>query len=110
MGSRFEHRFAITIGYTEASATVTIDGDLDRASVTEFESATRTLIGSVPLVVIDVRAATLIDSAALGALIKLHRHADDVSGRLEILTGPPYQQVLFDTAGLSNYLDVRQTD
>lgn len=109
MGSRYEHRFAMTVGYDDDRAFITVDGDLDRASASEFEAAVLVLIGSTPCVTVDITSATMIDSAALGAFIKLHRRAEETDDRLEIIIGPDYQQRLFDVAGLSGYLHLQQS-
>lgn len=107
--SSVDHRFRMTLDdHGDRDVEIVVRGDFDRAGVGEFEdAATRRLEGG-SRVTADITGVSLIDSAALAALVRLHRLSADHDGRFDIAIGPAYQRRLFDIAGLSTHLNLVQ--
>ncbi len=96
----------MTVSMTNDCVTIEVVGDFDRAAVKEFEDAVRQQMARASVVVADVSGSSLIASAALAAIVRLHHSAVERDARFEVLIAPGTQQRLFDIAGLSDYLNL----
>lgn len=107
MPSRFDHRFdmAVIVGAGDV-VSIQVEGDLDRSSVSQFEQAVRNELMDHSHVVADVSAASVMESAALAALVRSHRLSEECNALFQVLIGPEYQQQLFDIAGLTQHLNL----
>jgi anti-sigma B factor antagonist len=70
-----------TLGVSEqrvgAVAVVTLHGEHDVSTVDEVRARVIAAIAAAPAVVVDLRAATFVDSSVLGALVVAHRSATE---------------------------------
>lgn len=105
MSGRFDQQCSVTVSNDGDVIVVAVAGDLDRSSSAGMADAVRTAVEAGSDVLIDVCAAQVIDSAALGELIGLHRTAVESDVSLSIAIDD-FQRRLFDIAGLSGYLDL----
>lgn len=90
---------------------VDVSGVFDATNVETFER----FVAGVPAVgvdvIVDVRATVIIDSAALGAMIRLRRAVVTDTGRgFETIICRPFQQTIFEVGGLVDHLAVRSVD
>ena len=107
MSSRFDHRFDMGVSDTaDGGVKIEVNGDVDRSSVTAFERAVLDRMAHRSSVVADVSGASMIDSAALAALVRLHETARDHDVRFEVEVGFGFQRRLFDVAGLSDHVNL----
>lgn len=107
MVARPDHEFRISTEVVAGVATFVVGGDFGRTSIPDFEDTVQRRLSERPVhVVVDVSAASIIDSAALEALLRLHDALETNGGRLTALIGQPYQRLLFDVSGLSGRIDV----
>ena len=93
-------------GPTEGSTIVRVAGDFDRSRVADFDAACTPLVERVSELVVDVSATDVIDSAALGALIRLRRDVEAGGGRLRTVVGRPFQARVMAITGLVDHLQV----
>ena len=100
--------FAIRLVVDDARsvATVEVSGDFDAARVEQFDGR----VASVPLdqraVVVDVRATTILDSAAIGALIRVadRCRANGIAHSTHV--SRPFQVDLLRITGLDEFLSM----
>lgn len=97
-------RFRGAIGQPEA--TVEVSGDFDRAQVPRFEGVVGSLPDTLTRLTVDLRCTTVLDSAALGALIRLRRNLDGRAGALTTIVDKPFQRRVMAVTGLSEHLNV----
>lgn len=108
--ARPDHDFSLSTQVLDGVATVAVGGDFGRTSIPAFERLVHRSVSDQPeRVVVDVSAASIIDSAALKALLRLHDALSANEVRLTVVIGQPYQRLLFDVSGLSERLDVGTT-
>jgi len=103
------HDFTVTIVVDDArsTATISVTGDFDAACVEHFDARVRSLVGAVRAIVVDLRASTVIDSAALGALIRLAESCAGAGPSFETVVARPFQIELLRITGLAEFLSVR---
>ena len=89
------------------SVTVVVTGDFDAAQAPEFERRTAALPASIGALAVDVSGASVIDSSALAALVRLRRRCDDAGIAFTTLVGRPFQRALMNLTGLTEVLNVR---
>ncbi len=106
MASHVEHRFRMNVSHDGGGVRIDVFGDLDSVAAPELSVEADNAFATSARVVVDLCGASIVDSAALRALIRLHRFAEEQSRRFEIVIGPRYQHVMFDTAGLSEHLHI----
>ncbi|MEO6652477.1 MAG: STAS domain-containing protein [Ilumatobacteraceae bacterium] len=93
---------------TDHGATVVVRGDFDAACVARFDERVGVLAGTQHAVSVDLCGCTIIDSAALGALIRL---ADSCrSTKFETVVAKPFQIELLRITGLDDFLSMRVRD
>ncbi len=102
--------FIMTVVVDDRLSTVTIvvAGDFDASRVEQFERRVDSLPLDLPTVDIDIRDTTILDSAALGALIRLvdRLRASGVEPRT--LIARSYQAELLEITGLTEVLAALQ--
>lgn len=84
---------------------VKVGGEFDAASVVGFENAVAKIVarpGNV--VVIDIDDVTILDSAAIGALLRLRRDLARVNSTVTLRTSRDYHRHLISITGLSEML------
>ena len=83
------------------TAEVTVGGELDIASTPDFEHVIGdALRAGVERVIIDLCGATFIDSSAVNALLRLHRHATAQQIDLIILRPHGEADRIFEICGI----------
>ena len=82
------------------TTTLALDGDLDLATVLDFETKLMQARRSADRVVVDLRNLDFLDSTGVGALISAHRDARVEDVELVILQGPPAVQRVFELSGI----------
>ena len=85
-----------------------IEGELDMATASEFESALETAFAGSAPVVVDLTGCSFLDSTALNVLVRAHRRGE---GRRLSLVVPESSDVLrvFEVTQLDRVLDVQPT-
>ncbi len=102
------HHLSIEVERERSAARLVVEGDLDRSSAGELRDLGMNLVDTCGHVTVDVVAASVIDSAALGVLIELNRAARAAGRGFDVTIGPAYQRTLFATTGLDDYIDLIQ--
>lgn len=92
------------------TAAMRVVGDFDRLQVVRFDEAAKALSLALVAFSVDLTATTIIDSAALGSLIRLRRALDVIECPLEVIVGRPFQVTVMRVGGLYEYLGVREID
>lgn len=87
-------------------ATLRISGDFDRFQVERFDQAVRDLPASIGSVAVDLTGATIIDSSALGCLVRLRNRMDVLGGRLTVSVATTFQVTVMTASGLYDHLGV----
>lgn len=86
--------------------TIALDGqiDADVAYQPYEEMAARTGEdgNGIATVILDVGEVTFADSTALGTMVRMNEHAQDVGVRLEVRNTPPRLRRLLDMTALSD--------
>lgn len=92
----------------ERVAVITLTGELDIASSESLEhelAAAR----EAPLVVVDLRGLTFIDSTGLGVLVRAHQQAKEQGRRLALVRGEGQVERLLSLTGLADELLLADT-
>lgn len=90
-----------------ATQVVTVAGEVDIFTAPEFkERIAGAIDAGREVVVVDLGAATFIDSSSLGILIAAHRRLRDRGGRLVVACGVPAVLKTFKITGLDSVLEV----
>lgn len=84
---------------------VVIRGEFDAARVDEFEQTLAGLSPSDRQVEVDLTSVTILDSAALGALLRLKQWCERNGAVLGLVAPQEYQIELFTMTGLRHLLD-----
>ncbi len=96
------------IGATVAEMKVI--GEFDRLQVIRFDQSAQALPPALVTLLVDLTATTIIDSAALGSLIRLRHALDRIGCRLDVVVGRPFQVTVMRVGGLYDFLNVREAD
>ncbi len=98
-------RVALSVGATTGEVTIAASGEFDAGSVRAFDIvASRVLDLDLVEVIVDLSDVTLLDSAAIGAIMRLRRAAGDRNAKFGLDAPHPYQQRLFEITGLQHIL------
>jgi len=106
------NNFATTFAVDSATGTVqlAVVGEFDSSTVDAFETASGRVVDLEPTAVeLDLAGADLIDSAAIGAIMRFRRALQPLPTTLKINAPLPFQQRLFEITGLSFILDTEAT-
>jgi anti-anti-sigma factor len=91
-------------------ATVSIEGDLDIATVPRVNAAlAEQPVVAARTIVVDLSGVTFMDSTGLGALMNLKRDLDARAGRLLIVCPEGPARLLFDVTGVAGQLELHPT-
>lgn len=82
---------------------IAVSGDFDLTKVDAFEQAVGKAPGGRDLVV-DLEHASLLDSAAIGAILRLVRDRRVDGRECRVQTSRPFQRRLFEITGLAHLL------
>lgn len=95
-----------TVGST---ATLQVDGELDMASLPEFQAALNRLLGDAPgsVVAVDVDGLSVLDDTALGVLLGAAGRARQHGGDLVVVCSTPRLLERFELSGLVRAVEVR---
>ena len=97
------HGDEITVEVTDATATVTLRGEVDATLAARLaEVAARADVAGRP-VVVDLAAVTFMDSTAIGFLLRLRSVA---AGRVRVVDAGPFPRHLLEVAGVAHLFDV----
>jgi anti-anti-sigma regulatory factor len=88
---------------------IVLEGVFDGGQAPQLDNVAQSLPHGTSAVVVDVGATTIIDSAALGALIRLRRDTTGPDTTFTTAVGRPFQAELMRVAGLEEYLGVVHT-
>jgi len=93
-----------------AACVLTVRGDIDLASASDFETCLRTALeGGPSSITIDLAALTFIDSSGLRALVSVSKEAQTRGATLGLRNVPRHAQRVLDITGLSEWLDGQAT-
>lgn len=93
-----------------ALPTLQVDGELDLASVPQFQAALHRLVGNSPgaTVAVDVDGLNVLDDTALGVLLGAAGRARQHGGDLVVVCTVPRLLDRFELTGLMRAVDVRE--
>ncbi|WP_420452886.1 STAS domain-containing protein [Ilumatobacter sp.] len=83
---------------------VAVAGDFDRSQVERFDEAVDGVGVGHDRVDVDLSETEIIDSAALGSLIRLRRALEAESCSMRTLVTRPFQVRVFEVGGLAEHL------
>ena len=69
------HQIAVTTDEVPQAAVVSISGEFDMSAVTDVERQIRPIEDRVPVLVVDLRAVSFLDSSALRLVVELDANA-----------------------------------
>lgn len=104
-----ELRISLTISGATSRAEMAVAGDFDEVEIARFDRAAQVITDDVTSLTVDLTGTTVIDSAALGSLIRLRRALDEVGCELVVLVARPFQRTVMEVSGLFEHLGVRLT-
>lgn len=90
------------------TAEMRVIGEFDRLQVERFDDAATALTRNLTRLTIDLTMTTIIDSAALGSLVRLRRATDTMGCELVVLVSRPFQVTVMKVGGLYDHLGVRE--
>ena len=94
----------------DSTHVVAVRGEIDLFTAPEFKSRIHEAIDAGrDLVVVDLSAATFIDSSSLGVLIAAHRRMTMHGGRLVVACDVPTVMNTFKITGLDSVLEMART-
>lgn len=96
-----ESAFAVFVD----GGSVEVVGEFDVACVERFETAVATLRHAPSTVTVELAGVELLDSAAIGALLRLRRDLIAAGGTLRLQGSPAFLQRLLQITGLEHLLD-----
>jgi anti-sigma B factor antagonist len=102
------NRFECDINNAESGAecVLTVRGDIDLASASDFETALRTALDAAPSsIVVDLAELSFIDSSGLRVLVSVSKDAQSRGATLGLRNIPPHAQRVLDITGLSEWFD-----
>lgn len=82
-------------------------GEFDRLQGIRFDESVKVLPAALVAFTVDLTATTIIDSAALGSLVRLRHALDRIDCRLEVVVSRPFQVTVMRVGGLYEFLNVR---
>ncbi|MBU2667677.1 STAS domain-containing protein [Actinoplanes bogorensis] len=96
---------------TDGAAVVTVEGEIDFSNADELAGCVRDAVAewSPPIVRVDLRSATFIDSTGLGALIEGYRATTDIESRFCVVNPSPAFRRVLDVTGLCDFFGLGET-
>ena len=81
-------------------------GELDLASAPQLKQALADALGAMPLVVLDLRELTFMDSTGIHVVIEADSQARRAGRRLVLVRGPAQVDRLLELVGLTDRLEI----
>jgi len=99
----------LEVAFTEddSRGDIRVIGEFDRLQVARFDRVSAGVTAQLTMFVVDLRTTTIIDSAALGSLVRLKRALDAVGCELVVIVARPFQETVMRVGGLFDHLGVR---
>ncbi len=95
----------VELEQNDGATVIYVRGDLDAAGVPRFEEVTAAVTDDMSDVTVDLRPAHFVDSAGLGAILRLDRRLSDTT--VVVAVDQPWLLRIFHVTGLDNVLTVR---
>lgn len=89
-------------------AMMKVIGEFDRLQVIRFDDAATAFPRSLTRLTVDLTETTIIDSAALGSLIRLRHSLDRIGAELSVIVSKPFQITVMRVGGLVDFLGVSE--
>ena len=84
-----------------------LSGEIDLSTVAELEARLKgSLDGGVPLLVLDLREVTFLDSSGLRLLLRLDERQKGIDGRLVLVQGGRRVARVFELTGAGERLEI----
>lgn len=99
-------RLELAVETDDSKSEVRVIGEFDRLQVARFDRIAANAHVGVQCFVVDLRRTTVIDSAALGSLVRLRHALDEVRCELAVVVAQPFQETVMRIGGLFDYLGV----
>jgi anti-sigma B factor antagonist len=99
------HQIALTTDEVPQAAVVSISGEFDMSAVTDVERQIRPIEDRVPVLVVDLRAVSFLDSSALRLVVELDAHARTRGQRFVLVRGPEQVHRVFRITRLDHQLE-----
>jgi anti-sigma B factor antagonist len=99
------HQIAITTDQVPRAVVVSISGEFDISAAADVERQIRAIKDQVPILVVDLRAVSFLDSSALRLLVALDAHARAHSRRVVLVRGPDHVHRVFRITRLEHQLE-----
>ena len=97
----------VEISEGEGAVEARLSGELDLSTVGDLESrADEALQGQPPLVVLDLREVTFLDSSGLRWILRLDRRQRDAGGRLVVVRGGRRVARVLELTGAADELEL----
>lgn len=97
--------FSASVDSDRAGYVVTVTGEFDAASVVGFETAVAKIVAHPrQKVLVDIDEVTILDSAAIGALLRLRRDLARVHSSVTLRTTRDHHRRIISITGLSEML------
>lgn len=90
----------------DPEAEMRVIGEFDRLQVERFDRAGQAMSQHLTRLTVDLSRTTIIDSAALGSLIRLRRSLDGIGCTLQVVVSEPFQVTVMKVGGLFDFLGV----
>lgn len=107
---RLELRIEVRGELGQPEPIIRVIGEFERLQTVRFDQAAATMPGNVVAVTVDLTGTTIIDSAALGSLVRLRHHVDRTNAQLTVIVKPNFQSTVMRVGGLYDYLGVTEAE
>ena len=99
--------FELRADRTGTTASVAITGELDIATLPEFEQVVRSVRSpDMERLVVDLRQVTFMDSMGIEQLLRLHTELAEAGAELLVVRGPHAVHRVFELTGLDRVLAI----
>ena len=100
-----QSHFRVEVRHADATAVITVSGELDLASSPALEEELERVAQSdAQLVVVDLRHLEFMDSTGLSVLVRAHQRAEENGRRLGLVNGSQQVQRLLTLTGVADRL------
>ncbi|MBL7260964.1 STAS domain-containing protein [Actinoplanes sp. LDG1-01] len=95
----------------DGAAVVSVTGEIDFSNADELAGCLRGAVSewSPPVVRVDLRGASFIDSTGLGALIEGYRATTEIESRFLVINPTPAFRRVLDVTGLCDFFGLGET-
>ena len=99
--------FSVSVTETSAGPVVTPHGDMDMATVGEFERVAGHLVGSgQATLTIDLSDVPFCDSSGINGLVRIKKACDEAGGHMSVSSPQPQVRHVLGLTGLIEYLSI----